>query len=329
MANEGVLALALIAPGLDGGLAARLLAEQGIEVQAIHFRTGFARPAPSLHRFGFPVATVDVGLRYLREVVAKPRFGGGDGGNPCADCKVFLLKRAAEEAAARGAAFVCTGEVLGQDARSQRRDWLGRAEGLAGLAGRVLRPLSARLLPPTEAEVLGDVDRSRLERTHGRRREIQVALAARFGLKETAASAGGCCRLPEPAFAARVRDLLAHRRLEEVAPEDVAVLHLGRHFRLSHATKAVVARNEREGEALLALAGEERFTAQAGHGAIVWMEGEPDGEAGERAAALAARYGGRSAGPTEVVLRRGAVERRVLARPADDAWLAAHRLGGL
>lgn len=326
MAKEGVLALALIAPGLDGGLAARLLAEQGISVQAIHFHTGFAREVPSLARFGLPVETLEVGRRYLREVVAAPRFGGGDGGNPCADCKVFLLRRAAEEAAARGAAVVSTGEVLGQDARSQRREWLARAEALAGLSGRVLRPLSARHLPPTEAERRGDVDRSRLGEAHGRRREVQAALAARFRLDESAVSAGGCCRLPEPAFAARVRDLLSHRRVEDIGPEDVAALHLGRHFRIGASAKAVVARNAREGEALLALAGEARTTAQAGRGAVVWIDGETAGEAGERAAALAARYGGDSAGPAEVVLRRGAVERRLFAVAADDAWLALHRL---
>ena len=320
MARTPVRILALMSPGLDGGLAARLLAEQGLAVEALHFATGFAREAP-LARFGFPVAVQDVRADYLREVVAAPRYGTGAGANPCLDCKIFLLRRAAAEAASRGVDLVCTGEVVGQDGMSQRREWLARSAREAGLPGRVLRPLSAGLLPETNGEREGRIDRGRLGTAHGRKRHVQAALAARFGIAEVPASAGGCCRLPERAFAARLRDLLAHRSLEEITPEDLAVLHFGRHFRLGPGVKAVVARNEEEGRRLVALA-HGRTTAQAERGALVWLDGEPAAEAEARAASLAARYGF----GMEVVFRRGDLHRSVVARPPEGTWLEACRV---
>jgi hypothetical protein len=118
-----------------------------------------------------------------------------------------------------------------------------------------------------------------------------------------------------------VRDLLAHRALGTIGPDDLEVLHFGRHFRLGPALKAVVARNEEEGRRLLALVGD-RFTARAGRGALVWLDGEPTGEAGERAACLAARYG--SGG--EVFFRRGEATRSVPSLPPAGAWLDACRV---
>ncbi len=319
MARDPVRARALMSPGLAGALAAHLLLEQGVAVEGVHFATGFARPA-SPGRFGFPVEVRDVQASYLREVAANPRFGTGAGANPCLDCKIFLLRQAAREREARGADLVCTGEVLGQDGMSQRREWLMRAPREAGLEDRVLRPLSARLLPETVAEREGRVDRSRLMAAHGRRRHVQAALAARFGIAETASSAGGCCRLPERAFAARVRDLLAHRAVEEITPADLEVLHVGRHFRLGPGVKAVVARNEEEGSRLEGLAPSGTL-ARAGRG-IVWLDADPGGDAEGRAAALAAHYGGH----LEVTFRRGERHRTVVARPPEGAWLEACRV---
>ena len=321
MARSPVRALALMSPGLDGGLAARLLVAQGIEVEAVHFATGFARAA-SPARFGLPVDVRDVRADYLKEVVAHPRFGTGAGANPCLDCKIFLLRRAAERAAQRRADLVCTGEVLGQDGMSQRREWLLRGAEEAGIADRVLRPLSAQLLPETAAERDGRVDRARLAAAHGRRRPVQAALAARFGLAEVPASAGGCCRLPERPFAARVRDLLAHRAPDDIRAPDLEVLHLGRHFRLGPGVKAVVARDEHEGRRLAELS-PGRITAQAGRGAVVWLDGEPAGDVEHRAASLARHYG---EDVEEVTFRREGRSRRVSARPPAGTWLEACRV---
>ena len=225
-----------------------------------------------------------------------------------------------------GADLVCTGEVVGQDPMSQRKEWLLRAAREAGLPSRVLRPLSARHLPETDAERSGTIDRAQLGSAHGRRREVQAALAARFGGGEVPVAAGGCCRLPERAFAARLRDLLAHRALDTIGADDLEVLHFGRHFRLGPSLKAVVARNEEEGRKLEALS-TERFSACVGNGAVVWLDGEPDGEAGERAASLAARYGRRGDGPeTEVVFRRGADSRSIPPGPPVGTWLDACRV---
>ena len=51
-----------------------------------------------------------------------------------------------------GASFLVTGEVVGQRPMSQRDDALRGIEKHSGCAGIILRPLSARHLPPTPPE---------------------------------------------------------------------------------------------------------------------------------------------------------------------------------
>jgi len=63
---------------------------------------------------------------------------------------------------------VATGEVLNQRPMSQTRRSLGIVAADSGYDGWILRPLSARLLPETEPERRGWVDRSRLLDLNGR-----------------------------------------------------------------------------------------------------------------------------------------------------------------
>jgi hypothetical protein len=111
-------ALGLLSGGLDSTLAARLLLEQGVEVRAVHFSTGFcmvdhrrllgrpsdrAEPARVRNQalraagyLGVPVEIVDVASEFLREVVLAPKHGYGTAMNPCIDCRVFMLRKAGE-----------------------------------------------------------------------------------------------------------------------------------------------------------------------------------------------------------------------------------------
>ena len=70
-----------------------------------------------------------------------------------------------------GADFVFTGEVLGERPMSQGKQSLYVVAKNAGYPDRILRPLSAQLLPETEPEREGKVDRSRLLRYPGERPE--------------------------------------------------------------------------------------------------------------------------------------------------------------
>lgn len=79
---------------------------------------------------------------------------------PCGACRRLLLERVGRLARRLHADLVVTGEVVGKgELGAEEVLSLDRA---AGLSGRVLRPLSARLLPPTQAEAAGWVNRRML-----------------------------------------------------------------------------------------------------------------------------------------------------------------------
>ena len=171
--DSPVKAIGLISGGLDSTLAAALLKRIGVEVYGLNFSNGFCKtdhrraindpgedPArlrnPALRAgalVGFPVEIVDVAEAFL-EVVKNPRYGYGANVNPCIDCRIFMLLKAREVMVRRGADLVFTGEVLGQRPMSQYRKALELVERKADLEGRLLRPLSARYLPPTIPETL-------------------------------------------------------------------------------------------------------------------------------------------------------------------------------
>jgi tRNA-uridine 2-sulfurtransferase len=150
-----------------------------------------------------------------------------------------------------GASFVVTGEVLGQRPMSQHRQAIELIDKESGLAGRILRPLSAHHFPPTQPEMEGIVDRARLLSISGRSRKTQIALAEELGVRDYPCPAGGCL-LTDPEIAARLRDLFAY--VPGYTHRDLVLLTLGRHFRLNPSLRVVLGRTQEENERLLALA---------------------------------------------------------------------------
>lgn len=250
-----IKAVGLLSGGLDSTLAVKLLVDQGVEVIAYNLRTPFCTcerkggcgASAAAARLGVEIVTEFAGDEYV-ELVKNPRYGRGRGMNPCLDCRIFILRRAKALMEKKGAAFCFTGEVLGQRPMSQHRRALALIEREAGLEGKILRPLSAHLFKPTEAENEGLVDRSKLLGIRGRSRKTQIAVAAELGVTDYPCPAGGCL-LTDKNFAARLADAFAHG---EDRLADVNLLKLGRHFRLPSGAKAVVGRNQEENERLLA-----------------------------------------------------------------------------
>jgi len=146
----------------------------------------------------------------------------------------------------RGADFVVTGEVLGQRPMSQNRRAMDIIEDEAGLAGRLVRPLSARNLPATEPERDARIDRDRLGNLSGRSRKPQLDLARKFGVESFLQPAGGCCFLTDENFARKFRDLFAHDPDTRLDHDQILLLTVGRHFRLKGGAKLVVGRNAGE-----------------------------------------------------------------------------------
>jgi tRNA U34 2-thiouridine synthase MnmA/TrmU len=188
---------------------------------------------------------IDIAQEYIT-VVLNPRYGYGSGMNPCADCRIFMLRKARAFMEEVGAQFIFTGEVVGQRPNSQHLHQLRTVERQSGLNGLLLRPLSAKLLPPTIPEKRGWVDRNQLLGISGRSRKTQIAMAEEFELGDYPQPSGGCCLLPDPHFSRRLRDFVTHYAKEVVTPEQMALLGVGRHFRLDEDVKVIVGRDEGE-----------------------------------------------------------------------------------
>ena len=243
-------ALCLCSGGLDSLLGLCVLRDQGVHAEAVSFTSPFfADPAGvrrSCEELGFPLHLIDFTADIL-DLLRDPPSGFGSCLNPCIDCHARMIRRAWEFAQANGFDFVATGEVLGQRPMSQQRGPLNRVRNLSGAGGRLLRPLSAKLLDPTEPELEGLVDRERLLDLQGRNRKPQMELAKRFGIRHYPAPAGGC-KLTEPNYCRRLRNLMDHEGLDDLRL--VEALNHGRHFRLPGGTLVVLGRDRADNEAL-------------------------------------------------------------------------------
>ena len=102
--------------------------------------------------------------------------------NPCIDCRMMMYEEAKKHMTEIGADFLITGEVLHQRPMSQNSNALSVIEKETGMVGKVIRPLSAQLLPKTESEKKGYIDRSLLGSIQGRSRKEQLLFTNKFGI---------------------------------------------------------------------------------------------------------------------------------------------------
>ncbi|MFN3346845.1 MAG: hypothetical protein ACK42E_03435 [Candidatus Bipolaricaulaceae bacterium] len=290
-------AIALMSGGLDSALAAALTKRLGFAVVGLNLATGFCTGQGRCDTvlaqglaLGIPVRLLDVSEEYL-EVVKHPRFGRGQGMNPCLDCRIFMAKKAGEVMEEEGASFVVTGEVLGQRPMSQHLEALELVARESGLGERLVRPLSGRLLGATLPERMGWVKREDWLDLQGRSRKRQLELAQAWGIPTFTAPAGGCCILLERAYAKRLRDLIREKGVDALTKEDFALLRHGRHFRLSPKVRVIVGRDETENAALVAFSGDHHVLSFPDvPGPVALVLGEAGTEELRQAAELAARY---------------------------------------
>jgi hypothetical protein len=328
-------AIALLSGGLDSTLALKVILDQGIEVEALNFVTPFctcsrggggcaARRAAE--EAGIPCRTISV-TDELFAVIKNPNYGYGSEMNPCLDCRILMFSKARECLEETGAAFVFTGEVLGQRPMSQQRRAMRIIERESGLEGRLLRPLSARLLEPTVPEKEGVVDRDRLLVIQGRSRRRQMALAGEYGITDYPCPAGGC-RLTDPNFARRMRDLVRFR--PDFNLQDVLLLRVGRHFRISPRAKVVAGRNEGDNQAILIWVrdGDVLFEVMDCGSPITLLRGSAGKEEIRLAAAITARYSDADGDEIEVHYGRSYADlnESISVSPLDEDTLVRLRL---
>ncbi|MEO0078792.1 MAG: 7-cyano-7-deazaguanine synthase [candidate division WOR-3 bacterium] len=246
-------AVALLSGGLDSTLAAKLVLDQGVRVIGVNFAGAYC-PRPlqgksnaekAAAQLGIELVTLPIDQEFI-EMVKSPKHGRGRNMNPCIDCHILMVRKAWEYGQTRGAQFIITGEVLGQRPMSQNRQALELVARESGTKGRLVRPLSAKLLDETLPERQGLLDRHRLSDIQGRMRKRQIVLAVFYRIKDYPTPAGGCL-LTEPVFSSRLLDAFAHG--EDSVPI-VELLGLGRHFRLRSGARVVIGRDQKENAAL-------------------------------------------------------------------------------
>jgi tRNA-uridine 2-sulfurtransferase len=249
MEGQKPKAIALLSGGLDSLLAAKIVQAEGVEIIGLHLLSPFGcredvqKTADSL---GIRLIIREKGEPYL-DMVKNPKYGIGRSVNPCIDCRIFMFDIAEKVRREEGADFIITGEVLGQRPMSQQRVSMDLIDRKSGMEDSILRPLSARLFPPTHPERVGWVNRERLHAISGRSRKEQFALIENYGVSNFSAPGGGCL-LTELAFAPKLRDFYKNEHYEN-STERLAqseLLRYGRHFRPNGDFKFIVSRDEKE-----------------------------------------------------------------------------------
>ena len=330
-------AIALFSGGLDSALAILLLLKQNIEVTALTFMTHFgcdatsdrsscgSNPYPMADKFGFNVKLMHLGQKFV-DIVVNPKHGRGANMNVCIDCRMLMINEAARCMRMMDADFLVTGEVMGQRPMSQRKPVMALVEKETDLGGRLVRPLSAKLLPPTLPERLGMIDREQLEGISGRSRKRQMELAREFGLDEYPSPASGCL-LTDANYSRRLRDLLAHT--DTINFTDLNLLRLGRQFRISPECKLLLGRDEKDNKALMQYRNTEVYTLDARETGSPFglLYGTPSEEHLQIAASIIARYCDQKDLPeVKVTISRGGQERVLTVAPAHEEFLSTIRL---
>jgi len=284
-------ALAMISGGLDSILAAKLVKDQGIEVIGIFFKSYFFSEENALKivkQIDIPLEVVDFSKEHF-EMVKNPKHGHGKNMNPCIDCHAMMMRHCGELLEKFHADFIITGEVLNQRPMSQNRSALDIVKNESGIGHKILRPLCAKNLNPTEMEIEGLIDREALLDISGRNRKVQMELAEKWGILDYPSPAGGC-KLTEPNYSRRLKELVEHK--DDTSKIDLDLLKLGRHFRLSKDAKIISTRMKEEGELIeqLLSPNDLMFLPRDYNGSTVVIIGKATNEDIKFAAKITGRY---------------------------------------
>ncbi|MCM8759287.1 MAG: tRNA 4-thiouridine(8) synthase ThiI [Candidatus Omnitrophica bacterium] len=253
-----IKAIGLVSGGLDSMIATKLMLDLGIDVNLVIFSSPFFHGKlvgkESIDFMGLKATVIELKDDYF-DIIKNPEYGYGSGANPCIDCKIYMFKEAAKIMEQKKASFIFTGEVLNQRPFSQTKNFMQLIEKKAGLKGRILRPLSAKLLEPTIPEIEGIVDREKLLGISGRQRKQQLALAESLGIVGFSQPAGGCL-LTDPIYAKKLKELFSKRPDSTI--NDAELIKHGRVF-WHNDVIIVIGRNKDENKILSMLAKKDDF----------------------------------------------------------------------
>ncbi|CAA6803442.1 MAG: tRNA (5-methylaminomethyl-2-thiouridylate)-methyltransferase (EC [uncultured Campylobacterales bacterium] len=251
--------VALFSGGLDSMISMKLMSDQGIDVTALHIDMGFGakkskkdlleKRATSV---GAKLRIADITEQYIKDILFTPKYGYGKNLNPCVDCHGNMLAVAKKVMVEIGADFIVTGEVIGQRPKSQKKDAMKIVTEIGvGIddVDLVLRPMSAKLLEPTKAEIKGWVDREKLLGLSGRNREVQLNFAKEYGFEDYETPGGGCL-LTDIGFTKKIKESVKFSKFDV---EELSVLKVGRHLRLPDGAKLVLGKDQKDNETMRTL----------------------------------------------------------------------------
>jgi tRNA-specific 2-thiouridylase len=232
----------------------KLVIDQNIDVLAIHIDTGFGSSHDKTKhlqnmckQIGATLLILDLKDEFLKEVLFEPKYGYGKNFNPCIDCHGFMFRYTNKLLQKYDAAFMISGEVVGQRPMSQRREALNQVASLSQNDDElIVRPLCAKLLPITKPEREGWIDRDKLMSIEGRSRAVQLQMAKDIKLENFESPSGGCL-LTDISFSQRLTEFIKFDKLDV---DDIDTIKHGRHFRLSCGAKLIVGRNKEDNEKL-------------------------------------------------------------------------------
>jgi len=260
-------ALVLFSGGLDSRLVVKLLQDQGLEVIAINFKLPFGGGCCNNELCSFRFSQIQgVKLEFVDctkgkllqeylDIIKQPQHGRGTALNPCIDCKIFMFKKAKEYADKNKIQIIATGEVLGERPLSQTKRAIELIDRKLGF--EMLRPLSAKYLPETEAEKQKLVDRTRFLGIVGRSRKRQFELAKKYDI-DFPLPAGGCL-LCDRNFSARLNNLFSTKK--DIQPADLESIKFFRHFRQKG--RILLGKTEKENQLL------EQLNKELGYNIII------------------------------------------------------------
>ncbi|MEK7286058.1 MAG: hypothetical protein AAB035_02005 [Nitrospirota bacterium] len=249
-------AVSLMSGGLDSTLATRIILDQGIDVHGLYLSSPFGcheEVGAVAESLGITLQVVEKGTDYL-DLIRNPKYGYGKNMNPCIDCRIYMFQLADQVMEEVGADFIITGEVLGQRPMSQRKNAFQIIDRDSEMEDLILRPLSAKNLPPTLPEREGWINREKLLAIAGRGRTEQLAMADALHLQHYSAPAGGCL-LTDENFSEKLAAFFKIR--PEGGMVEAKLLRYGRYFNLDEKTFALLGRDKKENEALENLSREE------------------------------------------------------------------------
>ena len=248
-------AIGLFSGGLDSWLSALTIKKQGFNVILLHFSSHFfgysgnnlEQLKQKVKEFDMTLIVHEPGQDYLDKVFSNPKYGYGSSKNPCIDCHGYMLGVAKQKMEEFNAEFVFSGEVLNQRPMSQKRRGLILVEKESGLKGFLVRPLSAKLLPITEPEQKGILNRELLLDISGRGRKPQVELAKELALGSYPQPSGGC-KFTDPNLTIRLSKMLDVNG--HITWNDLELIKFTRNFYIGDGIYFFVTRQEKELESL-------------------------------------------------------------------------------